>query len=249
MRFAQIPLDEEAATGYDANRSRRSYPAMMRWGVVAGVASALLCAVLYTAWHGASPQQEVKDLKGVEVKELDALEFEDIDEEDWPEIKSEIKEEQYKPAACFARLSFASAWSTSLGLKIRAAIQECSARNYRDDPTPFRRLHEDHDLHSLPSLPQEASVHYPASSWGQYMHANKAKGAHAKRAEHEDLEGLGGQSAYNLTGGTLHLKTLFAFGTHWTMEGWHYMKDVATRLNSHASNYCLLRLRCLMQVI
>ena len=46
--------------------------------------------------------------------------------------------------------------------------QECNARNYRDDPTPFRRLHE---VHQVPGLPQEA-VHYPTSPWAQPAGSN-----------------------------------------------------------------------------
>ena len=40
-----------------------------------------------------------------------------------------------------------------------------------------------------------------------------------------DIDGLAAESAYNLTEGVLRLKTRFAFGNGWTMEGWHYMKD------------------------
>lgn len=40
-----------------------------------------------------------------------------------------------------------------------------------------------------------------------------------------DIDGLAAESAYNLTEGLLRLKTRFAFGNRWTMEGWHYMKD------------------------
>ena len=232
VRFTEIPLDEEAASGAGGAgnvRCGRLTGSKVRWFSV--VAFALLGAFLYTAWHGDSAKEvEVKDLDGVEVKELDALEFEDIDEEDWPEIRGDIKEAQYKPAACTARLTFASAWSVSLGLKIRAALQECNKRNYRGDPTPFRRLHEAHQLHSLPALPQEASVHYPASSWRQYKRSKQVDGAVHEADGDGDLDGLADQSAYNLTAGTLHLKTLFAFGKHWTMEGWHYMKDTAISL-------------------
>lgn len=40
----------------------------------------------------------------------------------------------------------------------------------------------------------------------------------------QDLDGPDAEAAYNMTGGTLSLETLFAFGEHWTFEGWHYMK-------------------------
>ena len=40
-----------------------------------------------------------------------------------------------------------------------------------------------------------------------------------------DIDGLAAESAYNLTEGLLRLKTRFAFGNRWTLEGWHYMKD------------------------
>ena len=39
-------------------------------------------------------------------------------------IAEEIKSEQYNPAGCFAKLSFASAWSASLGLKLMAATKD-----------------------------------------------------------------------------------------------------------------------------
>ena len=46
--------------------------------------------------------------------------------------------------------------------------QECNPRSYRNDPTPFRRLHE---VHQVPGLPQEA-VHYPTSPWAQPAGSN-----------------------------------------------------------------------------
>jgi len=102
-----------------------------------------------------------------------------------------------------------------------AATKECNPRSYRDDPTPFRRLHE---VHQVPGLPQEA-VHYPTSPWAQYK---ESVGPVVKDGEKDtdiDIDGLAAESAYNLTEGLLRLKTRFAFGNRWTMEGWHYMKE------------------------
>lgn len=41
----------------------------------------------------------------------------------WKVQKEQIKREQYDPTACFGKLSFSTAWTASLGLKIRAAMQ------------------------------------------------------------------------------------------------------------------------------
>ena len=65
-------------------------------------------------------------MQDVEVKEnLESFDDSDVD---WPVLKKDIKREQYNPAACFARISFATAWSASMGLKIRAAMQEPAGR-------------------------------------------------------------------------------------------------------------------------
>ena len=250
VRFDMVPLDEEAVSGEGGDRRADhlmpdAFPTSVRMhrgavSTMAIIATALLLLGLlgvgYVAETAAVSEVEeakhVEDLGGFEVKE--SLDLEDL-EDDWPVTKKEIKNSQYNPAGCFARLSFATARSASLGLKIRAAMQECNVRNYRDDPTPFRRLHEGreaHEAHTLPALPQEASIHYPTSPWAQYMDSTKlAKHDSSDASLGEDLDGIAGQSAYNLTHGALHLKTLFAFGQHWTVEGWHYIKDA-----EHASS-------------
>ena len=74
----------------------------------------------------------------------------------------------------------------------------------------------------MPSLPQEASIHYPTPPWSQ-LGLNKKSSAGKGLAQ--DLDGPASEPAYNLTEGTLDSRTLFAFGQHWTVEGWHYMKE------------------------
>ena len=55
-------------------------------------------------------------------------------------IAEEIKSEQYNPAGFFAKLSFASAWSASLGLKLMAATKDrARSRRFPDSRAAQRR--------------------------------------------------------------------------------------------------------------
>ena len=55
-------------------------------------------------------------------------------------IAEEIKSEQYNPAGCFAKLSFAFAWSASLGLKLMAATKDrARSRRLREGRAAQRR--------------------------------------------------------------------------------------------------------------
>lgn len=87
--------------------------------------------------NGSEPGAKVTNLKALSNLDVfgesdDALPEEDfppfdvpasLEPDFWKVQKEQIKREQYDPTACFGKLSFASAWTASLGLKIRAAMQ------------------------------------------------------------------------------------------------------------------------------
>ena len=132
------PLDEEASGGLlseeAVSKGRRTN--WLRWTAVC-LCAALLGAGLYTAWPRQPRARASESVQDVEVNEnLESFDDSDVD---WPVLKKDIKREQYNPAACFARISFATAWSASMGLKIRAAMQEPAGRaaeNDRAEPKP-----------------------------------------------------------------------------------------------------------------
>ncbi|CAJ1380419.1 unnamed protein product [Effrenium voratum] len=211
VRFHALPVDEVEP---------RSRCKVIRWGCGAALLGLLGACGLSLSRNPGIPRGNVEFLG---VKQSIGIDLDDDflpepDPQDWSSLKKEIKLEKYDPGACLGKLSFATAWSASLGLKLRAAVQECNERNYRDDPTPFRRLHT---LHRMPSLPQEASVYYPPSAWAEYDMASRGSRGRAL----EETNGPEAEAAYNLTSGFLRLKTRFAFGKQWTFEGWHYMKE------------------------
>ena len=117
MRFQALPVDEVEP---------RSRCKVIRWGCGAALLGLLGACGLSLSRNPRIPRGNVEFLG---VKQSIGIDLDDDflpepDPQDWSSLKKEIKLEKYDPGACLGKLSFATAWSASLGLKLRAAVQE-----------------------------------------------------------------------------------------------------------------------------
>jgi hypothetical protein len=148
------------------------------------------------------------------------------------EEREELIETQYDPAVCFGRLSDASAMAANLGFKITAIIDECDPKNYIIEEDPFRRLGK--LIHHVRKLPGYRSLEWPASPLGLNNRGRlSVPGVQSAHAMAPPNLLPAAQTSYNLSRGDLMLKTRYALGKNWTLEGWHYFEAGLWKWGSH----------------